>query len=160
MYRPCQSVICISMNVFYSCTCFHAILEHIYMCSKLFKTNFWIRHAYLYSNNRANWTFWDWQRERFAKASQSLLSPIPVLGRQFSIIKGWEDGQIVMSGNPCSTLWATKGLVTSWTVKSSFAPLKHMIGCWTRHRTTSVYIQRKVQERPLKVPKCLFSSLH
>ena len=35
------------------------------------------------------------------------------------------------------------GLLTSWIVKSFLAPLKYVLGGWTRSGTTSVYIKKK-----------------
>ena len=36
---------------------------------------------------------------------------------------------------------STKGLLTLWTMKLSLAPLKYLIGCYTRFRITLVYIK-------------------
>ena len=36
-----------------------------------------------------------------------------------------------------------EGLFTPWTMKSSQGLVKSMIGCWTRHETTLIYIKEK-----------------
>ena len=70
----------------------------------------------------------------------------------------------VMVTGSRSRVWSGhKGLFTPWTMKSSEGPAKpHVIGCWTRPRTTLVYTEDKMLEWSwsLRSPKDIFQDLH
>ena len=55
-----------------------------------------------------------------------------------------------------------KGLITLWTIKSSLAPLKYVIGHWTHPGIVLIYIKKKNVRvtMELEVPKGLYSTLH